>query len=94
MEEITNNYATDTIPIPVLDIERKTIPVFCPWCNRMASIAITDVMRYEKITPVYKACGKCQDFINEGIVFIRGGNSSLSRWLVSFCRHMRALMGK
>ena len=94
MEEITNNYATDTIPIPVLDIERKTIPVFCPWCNRIAGVAEMDVMRLDKISPYYRACRKCQDFINEGMVFIRGGNSRLSRWLVWFCRQMRALMGK
>ena len=94
MEEKTDYCNADTIPIPILDIERKTISVFCPWCNRMAAVAIADVMRYEKIAPVYKACGKCQDFINEGMVFIRGGNSSLSRWLVSFCRQIRAFRGK
>jgi hypothetical protein len=88
MEEITDFAVTDTIPIPMLDIERKTLPVFCPWCNRIAGIAKTDVVRFDKISPAYRACGKCQDFINEGMVFIRGGNSSLSRWLVSFCRQM------
>ena len=34
-------------------------------------------------------CGKCQDFIDEGMVFNRGGNSSLRRWLVSFCRRIK-----
>jgi len=86
--------STDTISIPVLDIERKTLPVFCPWCDVIVGVAKTDVLRSDKISPYYRACGKCQDFINDGMVFIRGGNSSLSRWLVSYCRQMWALMGK
>ncbi len=94
MDENIDNCATDTIPIPMMDIERKTVPVFCPWCNRIAGIAKTDVVRFDKISPAYRACRKCQDFINEGMVFIRGGNSSLSRWLVSFCRQIRAFRGK
>ena len=80
--------------IPLLDIERKTVPVFCPWCNRIAGVAEMDVMRLDKISPYYRACRKCQDFINEGMVFIRGGNSSLSRRLLSFCRQMRAFKRK
>jgi hypothetical protein len=76
MEEDIVNSNTDTIPIPMLDVERKTLPVFCPWCNRIAGIAKADVVRSDKISPYYRACGKCQNFINEGMVFIRGGNSS------------------
>ncbi len=64
MEEITDYYTTDTIPIPILDVERKTLPVFCPWCNKIAGVAETDVMRLDKISPYYRACGKCHDFIN------------------------------
>ena len=30
MEENTNFCDTDTLPIPVLDVESKTLPVFCP----------------------------------------------------------------
>ena len=93
-DDIDNSIDTDTIPIPMLDVERKTLPVKCPWCNRIAGVAETDVMRSDKISPAYKACGKCQDFINEGMVFIRCGNSSLSRWLFSFCQQMRASKGK
>ena len=89
MEENTGFCNTDTIPIPLLEVERKTLPVKCPWCNTIAGVAEMDVVRLDKISPYYRACGKCQDFINEGMVFIRGGNSSLSRWLVSFCRQMR-----
>ena len=68
-----------TIPIPLLDVERKTVPVFCPWCQEMLGVAEMDVMCLDKICLAYKACHKCLDFINEGMVFIRGGNSSLSR---------------
>jgi hypothetical protein len=85
-----NNYGdTDTIPIPMLDVERKTLPVFCPWCNSTAGVAEADVVRLDKTSLYYRAYGKCQDFINEGMVFIRGGNSSLRRWLVSFCRRIK-----
>ena len=88
-DDIDNSIDTDTIPIPMLDVERKTLPVKCPWCNRIAGVAETDVMRSDKISPAYRACGKCQDFINEGRVFLRGGNSSPSRRLVSFCRRIK-----
>ena len=73
MEEDIVNSNTDTIPIPILNVERKTLPVFCPWCNRIAGVAKMDVMRLDKISPYYRACGKCQDFIIEGVVFIRSG---------------------
>ena len=26
---------SDTVRIPVTDYERKTVPVICPWCNRL-----------------------------------------------------------
>ncbi len=94
MKEDIDNSNTDTMPIPTLDVERKTLPVFCPWCNIISGVAKSDVARFDKISPAYKACRKCVDFINEGMVFIRGRNSSLTRWLVSFCRQMLAFMGK
>ena len=62
----SDNCVTDTIPIPLLDVERKALPVFCPWCNRIATVAKADVMRYDKISPSYMACRKCGDFIDEG----------------------------
>ena len=94
MEEDIVNSNTDTIPIPMLDVERKTFPVFCPWCSSVSGVAKSDVLRTVKISPYYRACGKCTDFINEGMVFIRGGNSSLSRWLVLLCRWMCAFSRK
>lgn len=74
MEE--NSYCiTDTIPIPVLDVERKTLPVFCPWCNLVSGVIKIDVARFDKISPAYKACGKCVDFINDGRSCPSGGMS-------------------
>ena len=69
MEENTDSCNTDSIPIPVLDVERKTIPVFCPWCSLIAGFAKTDVLRSVKISPAYKACHKCVDSINDGKSF-------------------------
>ena len=69
MEENTGFCDTDTIPIPLLDIERKTLPVFCPWCQVISGVAKADVARFAKISPAYKACRKCIDFINQGKSF-------------------------
>ena len=68
-DDIDNSIDTDTIPIPVLDVERKTLPVFCPWCQVISGVAKNDVACFAKISPAYKACRKCTDFINEGISF-------------------------
>ena len=75
MEENTDFYITDTIPIPILDVERKTLPVFCPWCSSVSGVAKTDVLRSAKISPAYKACRKCVEFINDGRSFPGGGMS-------------------
>jgi hypothetical protein len=64
MKESEDFCTTDTIPIPILDVERKTLPVFCPWCDKILGVAKTDVARFDKISPAYKACNKCLDFIN------------------------------
>ena len=48
MEENSDNCDTDTMPIPLLDVERKTIPVFCPWCSLIAGFAKTDVLPDEE----------------------------------------------
>jgi len=69
MEENPDICAADTIPIPVLDVERKTIPVFCPWCNKISGVAKTDVACSVKISPAYKACRRCRDFISQGKSF-------------------------
>ena len=87
MEENADFSATDTIPIPVLDVEKKTLPGKCPWCNTIAGVAKMDVMRIDKISPYYRACGKCQDFINDGKSF-PGGTSRLRQWMFSYCRRM------
>jgi hypothetical protein len=55
MEESIDNCVTDTIQIPLLDVERKTVPVFCPWCQVILDVAKTDVVRFNKIFPAYKA---------------------------------------
>ena len=94
MEENIDNSDTDTIPIPLLDVERKTLPVFCPWCDVIVGVAKSEVVRFSKIFPAYKACRKCRYFINEGMFFIRGRSSSLTRWLLSFCRQMLAFKRK
>jgi hypothetical protein len=49
MEEIKDNCIPDTIP--VLDVERKTIPVFCPWSSSVSGIAKTDVAHNDRIYP-------------------------------------------
>ncbi len=41
MEENTDFSNTGTFPIPVLDVERKTVPIICPRCN-----AITGVVKW------------------------------------------------
>ena len=53
MEENTDNCDTDTIPIPVLGIEWKTLLVFCPLCDIISGITKIDVVRFEKISPAY-----------------------------------------
>ena len=54
----------------MLEVERKTVPVMCPWCNSIVGVTETDVLHSNKISPAYKACCKCGEFINEGMVFI------------------------
>ena len=75
MEKNTVVCTTDTIPIPILGVERKTLPVFCPWCDEISVVAKTDVLCSVKISPAYKACRECTDFINEGKSFF--GRKSL-----------------
>ena len=57
---------TDTIPIPMLDVERRTVPVICPWCNAIDGIARMEVGSSTKISPVYMICEKCLTFVKEG----------------------------
>ena len=83
MEEKTDFSNTDTIPIPRTDVERKTIPLMCPRCDTLSGVAKTNVARFDKISPAYKACRKCTDFLKEG----RGlKNRSLRNLLFYFWR--------
>lgn len=72
MKENPDICTADTIPIPVLDVERKTLPVMCPWCDVIVGVAKTDVARFDRISPAYKACRRCRDFINDGKSFPGG----------------------
>ena len=93
MEEDIDNSNTDTIPIPLLDVETKTVPVFCPWCEEISGVAKADVARFAKISPAYKACGKCKEFINKGKVFLGRSSSPIHR-LISFWQQMCAYRRK
>ena len=66
MGQNTDNSNTDTIPIPLLDIERKTLPVMCPKCNRITGIAEIDVRRDMMISPLYRMCGKFMHLFRRG----------------------------
>ncbi len=66
MEESTGSCDTDTIPIPMLNVERKTVPVICPQCNKITGIVESDVERNMKISPVYMICGKFIHFFWRG----------------------------
>ena len=83
MEENTDFCATDTIPLPVLDVERKTIPLMCPRCDKLSGVAKTDVLCFNKISTASWLCRKCADFLNEGI---SRRNRSLRNLLFYFWR--------
>lgn len=57
---------TGTCPLPVLKHERRTMPVFCPWCGDIYRIVRLEVERFRKISPVHVICGRCMDFVREG----------------------------
>ena len=66
LEQNTDFSTADTIPIPRTDVERKTLPVFCPWCHVISGVAKTDVLCFNKISTASWLCRKCTDFLNEG----------------------------
>jgi len=66
MEDDGNCCNTDTIPIPLMDIGKRTVPVICPWCNVIGGVARWKVGSQEEIHPVHRICGKCMDFVNQG----------------------------
>ena len=55
MEEDIANNNTDTIPIPQVDIKKKTVPVFCPWCQVISGIAKTDVVRSDNVSRAFRS---------------------------------------
>ena len=38
----------------MLDVERKTVPVFCPWCQVISGIAKTDVVRSDNVSRAFR----------------------------------------
>ena len=67
MEENTD-CNTDTLPIPVLDIERKTVPVICPKCNSITGVVKCYVERNRKTFPVYMICQRFVHLFSRGVV--------------------------
>jgi len=51
--------STETTPIPVLHASRKTIPVICPWCNKLFRIARWNIRDGSKISPTHGICPDC-----------------------------------
>ncbi len=47
-----------------MDIERKTIPVACPWCDKIFGVAKLEIEGGAKIAPVHKICKTCFEFVN------------------------------
>ncbi len=74
---------TGTCPIPVMNPERKTVPVECPWCGDITRIARLEVKRFHRISPVHKICGRCMGFVREGCVSSEDRDRN---WLSSFFR--------
>ncbi|HBC88570.1 MAG TPA: hypothetical protein DCZ94_16610 [Lentisphaeria bacterium] len=56
---------TETLPIELSSIERKTIPIVCPWCNRIVKVAKWAVTRGDKIAPTHGICEKCLRLVLE-----------------------------
>jgi hypothetical protein len=76
---------TDTIPIPVLDVERKTVPIICPKCNAITGVAKYDVERNRKSSPVYMICRRFIHLFSRGVV-IGGMRESESSRLGEYYR--------
>ncbi len=58
---------TETIPLPVMNIEKKTLPVACPWCNTIFGVAKLNIEGGERISPVHKICRKCLEVVQQDI---------------------------
>ena len=44
---------------PFLDTGRRTIPVICPWCNKVFKLAHWKVKEGSKIAPTHGICPNC-----------------------------------
>ena len=85
MEKNTDNSDTDTIPIPVLDVERKTVPIICPRCNAITGVVEWHVERNRKTSPVYMVCQRLVHLFSRGMV-IGGMRESESRRLGEYLK--------
>ena len=85
MEENSDNCTTDTIPIPVLDVERKTVPIICPKCNAITGVVKWHVERNRRTSPVYMVCRRLVHLFSRGVV-IGGMRESESRHLGEYFR--------
>ncbi len=74
MEENGCSCGTDTMPIPIMDVERKTVPVICPWCDALAGVAKWEIERYGKIQVIHRICSRCMDFVKQCIDYPDGSS--------------------
>jgi len=56
---------TKTQPIDISLMENKTIPVICPWCDRIVKVAKWAVTRGDKIAPTHGICEECLRLVLE-----------------------------
>ena len=66
MEQKTDFSNTDTIPIPILDIERKRVPIICPKCNAITGVVKWHVERNRRTSLVYMICQKFVHLFSRG----------------------------
>ncbi|HBC87242.1 MAG TPA: hypothetical protein DCZ94_09830 [Lentisphaeria bacterium] len=57
--------STETLPMSVMDVERKTIPVVCPWCDKIFGVAKVEIEEGRKIGPAHKICKTCFAIVNQ-----------------------------
>ena len=69
MEENTDFSNTGTFPIPVLDVERKTVPIICPRCNAITGVVKWHVERNateNDNTELTETCSDCGKLFEDG----------------------------
>ena len=57
---------SETIKIPILSIEKKTIPVIYSWCNRITSLMKWEVECGKRIAPTHGICQRCLETAAHG----------------------------